>query len=193
MSVVNAVRTRLPELDRLRGLAILLMVGDHVSATLLDLALYRVTLGRLAMPLFFVVAGHLAGSRLGRRHVLALGLGLALPAIVPFIDSPNVLVWWVLGSVVLYGFDRLNVPSWGFIVLALTLGANGWAIHPGALSYDPAMLLGLMALGRGLAAESFGFGCRLPEWVGALGRRPLSWYVGHLLVLQLVMMAVGRG
>lgn len=192
MIAAQGLRLRLVELDRLRGLAILLMIGDHLAIAVGN-PLFRVTAGRLAMPIFFVVAGHLAGSRLSRRHLYAALLGLGLPILVPFVDSPNVLLWWAVGCVILYGFQRLGLPVWALIAVPLTLGANGWVITPGDHSYNPGDLLALMALGRGLAPEVFAFGLRLPPWMGALGRRPLSWYIGHALLLQLVLVAVGRG
>ncbi len=180
------------ELDRLRGLAILLMIGDHL-ARIWSYEGYRLTLGRLAMPLFFIICGHLAGHRLSRRHLLAFGLGLGLPVLVPWVDSPNVLVWLSIGAVILYVFDQHGWPTWVLIVPALILAANSWALWTNTHSYDPLALLALMALGRGLAPAVFIFGRGIPAWVGALGRRPLTWYVGSSLAIQLVLVAVGRG
>lgn len=179
------------ELDRLRGLAILLMVGDHL-ALVWSFEAYRLTLGRLAMPLFFVVAGHLAGRRLSSRHLLAVGVGLVLPVVVPWVDSPNVLVWFGVGAGILYVFERRGWPTWLLVLPALIFAANGWSLLSGR-SYDPLALLALMVVGRGLAPTLLVAGRRLPCWVGALGRRPLTWYVGHVLALQVVLVAVGRG
>jgi hypothetical protein len=192
VSVDSGVRTRLVELDRLRGLAILLMIADHV-AIVAGTPIVRVTAGRLAVPIFFVVAGHLAGSRLSWRHLQVGALGLVLPLVVGFVDSPNVLLWWALGCVVLYVWQRLSWPVWGLIVAALTLGANGWVIPAGSHSYNPLDLLGLMALGRGMGPELFVFGRRLAAWMGALGRAPIRWYVGHVLLVQLALVVLGRG
>jgi uncharacterized membrane protein len=191
VSVDTGVRSRLVELDRLRGLAILLMIADHL-ALVAGTPIVRVTAGRLAVPLFFVVAGHLAGSRLSWRHLEIGALGLVLPLVVTFVDSPNVLLWWALGCVVLYVWQRLRWPVWGLIVAALTLGANGWVLTPGAHSYNPLDLLGLMALGRGMGPELFVWGRRLPGWFGGLGRCPLRWYVGHVALVQLALVVLGR-
>src|SRR5665647_3861321 len=55
--------------------------------------------------------------------------------------------------------------------------------------YPPAALLALLAVGTllrryvGLNALSEA-GEGLPGWLGAIGRRPLTWYVAHLLLLQ---------
>lgn len=179
------------ELDRLRGLAILLMIGDHL-ARVWSFEGYRLTLGRLAVPLFFIIAGHLAGSRLTRRHLWAFVIGLNLPLVVPWVDAPNVLVWFAVGAVILYAFERYGWPTWLLIVPALVWAANGWP-SLWAASYNPLALLALMAVGRGLGREAFVSGRHLPAWVGALGRHPLTWYVGHVLALQLVLVAVGRG
>ena len=48
--------------DAFRGIAVVLMIGDHLCAVFGGEP-YRFTLGRLAMPMFFILAGHLA------RHV----------------------------------------------------------------------------------------------------------------------------
>lgn len=181
MSTIVAT-TRRVELDRLRGLAILLMIADHI-ALVTGLLLVHVSVGRLAMPLFFVLAGHLA-HRLSGRHLDALWLGLVLPVLVFFVDRPNVLVWYVLCCVVLWAFDRARWPVWPLLVLALIFGANGWSLQVGS-SYDPLMLLAFMVLGRLAPASMFFVGRRLPVWFAVLGRRPLTWYIGHALVLQL--------
>lgn len=189
MLLLNNVKTRRVELDRLRGLAVVLMIGDHL-AIILGLSLYRVTAGRLAMPLFFILAGHLAG-RLGYRQVWAVVLGLVLPVVSVLVDRPNVLVWWGLGCAGLWICDRLAVPAWSLAVAALTFAANGWAVTPGPLSYDPVALIGLMALGKCASSSAFLLGARLPAVLGRIGRYPLSWYVGHLLVLQGFVLVAG--
>lgn len=188
VQTVTPVRRRV-ELDRLRGLAVLLMIGDHVSI-LVGLSLFRVTGGRLAMPLFFILAGHLAG-RLSVRHLYVGLLGLVLPVFVVFVDRPNVLFWLALGSAVLWVFRRVGWSVWPLLVVSLTLAANGWSVHPGSLSYDPVALLALMALGAVIAPESLTWARRLPAWFEVIGRRPLSWYVGHVVFLQLVIVALG--
>lgn len=178
--------TRLVGLDRLRGLAIGCMIVDHV-ALLGGLQLVRVTVGRLALPIFFVLAGALV-RRLTWRHGAVFAVGLGLPVVVPWIDSPNVLVLYAVGAVVLVAGARWWWWPWAVLVVAVTLLANGWGAWP-AGGYPPAALLALLAVGTLLrryvglnAVAEAGEG--LPGWLGAIGRRPVTWYVGHLLVLQ---------
>lgn len=96
--------SRLVGLDRLRGLAIACMIVDHV-ALLGGLQLVRVTVGRLALPIFFVLAGALV-RRLTWRHGAIFAVGLVLPVAVPWIDSPNVLTLYAVGAVVLVAGAR---------------------------------------------------------------------------------------
>src|SRR4051794_34146876 len=86
-------RTRDAALDGVRGLAVALMVLDHVCAVTGSGHLLRYSVTRLSMPLFFVVSGHLV-RRLSSRHLWVLLAGLMLPGAVPWIDNPNVLVWY---------------------------------------------------------------------------------------------------
>lgn len=184
---------RLVGLDRLRGLAIGCMIVDHV-ALLGGLQLVRVSVGRLALPIFFVLAGALV-RRLTWRHGAIFAVGLVLPVVVPWIDSPNVLTLYAVGAVVLVAGARWWWWPWVVLVVAVTLLANGWGDWP-AGGYPPAALLALLAAGTLLrryvgleALHEVGEG--LPGWLGAIGRRPVTWYVGHLLVLQgLVVMVL---
>lgn len=176
---------RVVGLDAFRGLAILLMIGDHLSL-FLGLDGYRMTLGRLAMPMFFLLAGHLAG-RLRWRHAWIALLGVALPLAAPWVDSPNVLVWWALGSCVLVAARRLGVPALLIVAVGLTVGANGWELV-GGHTYEPAALVGLMALGSVWPRHWFTWAAAAPGWVAAVGRHPVAWYVGHVLLLEGVML-----
>jgi fucose 4-O-acetylase-like acetyltransferase len=177
-------RVRAWQLDAVRGLAIVLMVGDHVSRQLEFGYVYSYTLGRVAMPLFFVLAGHLF-SRLNWRHAAVGCVGLVVPLAVPWIDSPNVLVWWALGCVMLAACRWGGVSPWLLVLVGLTLFANGWGELSG--SYPPAALYALMGVGALLKRESWRWAERLPRWLAALGRAPVRWYVGHLIALQAVI------
>ena len=182
MSTQVLTRQRSVALDGLRGWACVFMLFDHVLIVTDAADWTRWTLGRLAMPVFFVLAGHLAG-RLSARHLQAAALGLALPVFVPWIDAPNVLLYWALGSVVLWAASRADVPVWGVPLLCLALAANNITLQEGT-GYPWVALLGLMGLGAmipRLDLERLG---RSPAWVAYIGARPLTFYVGHLLVLQ---------
>lgn len=182
------VSARLYALDAFRGLAIMAMLVDHLTLVFSGPHALRLTVGRLAVPAFFILAGHLAG-RLRWRHAGVFCVGLVLPLVVPWIDSPNVLVYWAVGSCVLAGCRWLGVPPWLLAVVALTFAANGWVYAPGT-GYDANALVGLMGLGSLVPRSAFSFAARAPGWVAAIGRRPLTWYVGQLLVLQVVTLVI---
>jgi surface polysaccharide O-acyltransferase-like enzyme len=168
-----------------RGLAVLLMIGDHVARLLPYGEVYRLSLGRLAMPLFFLVAGSLV-TRVRWRHLWVALLGLLLPLVVPWLDWPNVLTWWAVGCVVIVVLRGGGVPVWLLAAVALVRMGNGWGVQVGN-SYDPAALVGLMALGSMVGPVAFAWGNKLPAWSGFIGRHPLGWYVGHAVALQLVI------
>lgn len=176
----SPVRVRLVGLDAARGLAVLLMIGDHL-ALWAGVPAYRFTLGRLAMPLFFVLAGYLS-RRLRWRHLWVALIGVGLPLVVPWIDSPNVLLLWAVGSLIIWLWRQQGLPLWVLLAAALTVEANGWGHMPRA--YEPAAMLGLMVCGAMMPASAWGWASRLPRQLAVLGRYPVSVYVGHLLLIE---------
>lgn len=181
--LVAPARLRSAALDHWRGLAVLLMIVDHVCLVFATGEGVRLTLGRLAMPIFMVLGGHLAG-KLRLRHAGILALGLALPLLVPWLATPNILVLWVAGVALLELGRRLGVPAWVLPVLALTFAANHGSI--GSASFDPVALWGLMGLGALLPRVAFDSAARWPSWLAVIGRHPLAWYVLHLLLLNVI-------
>lgn len=185
-------RVRLAGVDQLRGLAIVLMVADHLLELTHGPLLIRETITRASMPLFFLLSASLV-RRLSWRHFGILLAGGALPVLVPWIDSPNVLVLYVLGAVVLVAVRQLPV-RWrqpvltALVVFSLTWYANGYGLWPhGVNAYVPTALVGLMAAGALIGPQRLHqAGSRLPAWLGSVGRYPLSVYLWHLLVLQLL-------
>lgn len=168
-------------LDGLRGLAVLAMVADHL-ALFAGLDAVRWTVGRLALPVFFVLAGHLA-HRIGWRHLGIGAAGVALAAAVGWVDSPNVLTWYAAGTVVVVLGRRVGLgPAW-LLAGALVLLANG--VGDMAPGYRPAALLGFMAVGQLVSrARLDRLGAWVPRWVASVGRHPLAWYVGHVVALD---------
>lgn len=187
MTLTTEVRTgRSFALDAFRGLAIGLMVLDHVVLLVDGPELIRATLTRFAMPMFFVLAGHLV-SRPRWRWVGVAAIGLVLPVFVPWIDSPNVLWVWAVGALLVWWLrEQGGMPPWLLAVVGLTVYANSWDLQP-AGGYEALALWGLMGLGAMVPRTSFDFAGKLPGWVAAIGRRPVTWYVGHLVVLQVVV------
>lgn len=178
---------RLDGLDRLRGLAIACMVADHL-ALFAGVDVVRLTIGRVAVPVFFVVSGALV-RRLTRRHLLVLAAGLLLPLAAPWVDSPNVLALNVAGAALLV---LARSRPWGPALLAavaLTFEANGWHNPTG---YPFGVLVALMCLGQWVGPPALGrLGGCLPAFLASPGRRPLTWYLGHVLALTAVVLVAG--
>lgn len=168
-------------LDHLRAIAIALMILDHVLiVTGHENSLWRLTLTRLSMPLFFLVSGHLLRRRNWFRLGVVVAIGVALPEVVPWLDAPNVLIWYAVGAVLL-----TRAPRWfcaAVIAAALALAANDYpSVSPSG--YAPEGLLALMALGRLVPRRSIP-DLPLPRRLAVAGRYPLSTFVGHIAVLE---------
>jgi hypothetical protein len=170
-------------LDRVRGLAVVCMIVDHLCLFFPPEGgplLVRLTVGRLAMPLFFVLAGYLA-RRLRWRHLSVALLGVALPVVCPWLDHPNVLTLWALGCVCLWLVRWAGLSPWLLVLFGLAMGANGFGAH--GVQYEPTALWGLMAAGSMLRPSSWRWGLRLPCWLELVGRYPVSVYAGQALIL----------
>lgn len=188
-AVVPRIASRVVYLDKFRGSAVLLMLLDHLVLILHGPQSIRLTVTRLAMPAFFILAGHLAG-RLSWRHAWICLAGAVLPLVVPWVDAPNVLVLWSLGCVLLFGLRRFRVPVWVLPLVGLTFAANGFGVR-GPNSYEFTAMWGLMGLGVMIPRGAFAFAAALPALVASIGRHPVAWYLGHLLVLQGVIFLGG--
>lgn len=185
--VAQTERPRVLAIDVLRGLAIVLMVLDHVLVQVDSDSLVRSTVTRFALPLFMFAAAAVWHEfpRVGRLFVVAVVeaflypyLGMGTPGIVTvYVGLLGVLdvvgVWIDLRRPYLLGVVGL--------VQALYVPI-GWS------GYEPGLVLAWWCLARCyLASEPT---IRLPAWLGPLGvvgRHPLVWYVGHLLVIALAV------
>ncbi len=179
---------RLVGYDRLRGLAVCSMLIDHLAAVLGGLDVLRWSLGRPAMPIFALVVGALATRPLSRRRLLQwLGVALAVYPLYALLGLPGweMVVLLLVGRLIAQGG-----PLYGgvVVVVALAQAANGvgWDGH-----YAPGAVAGLCVMGRVWRLELAALGARLPGWLAGIGRRPLTWYVGHLAALAWVGMVAG--
>lgn len=182
-----AVRVRSVGVDRVRGLAVLLMVLEHVTGVVLGVSVVHDTVGRLAMPLFMLTAGAVF-VRLRARHAWIFAVGIALAVVVPWAGDPSILVQYVFGVVVLAVARSADLPLWVVLALCATVAANGWDLE--AHGYGWGGVYALVVLGAMVGTSAFAWGERLPVWVGWLGRHPFGLYVGHLLLLQLLVIGV---
>ena len=185
---------RLAALDRLRGIAILLMVLDHalVAAHTLGydpewVLMTRLTLTRAAMPLFMLISGALwVRQRPRRRRVVAAFIaGLVVETLLavlwPEFGLPEIMLLWA-GAAALAGvIVRWPIPS---LILAYTQ----WAYWPVAWDgYQPGAVVLFLAVGvlwgRGSGLKDSSLVNLMPGFLGAIGRYPLTWYLAHLAFL----------
>lgn len=168
-------------IDRLRGVAISLMILDHLFIITHAPTFTRLTITRLAMPLFFLISGHLAKRVSWRLPVIGF-IGLLIPAVAIWIDSPNVLFWFaVLAPIVVLIRDNRVITSL-VILFALTFSTNRYSLGIGS-SYDPIGLFAIMCFGTLIKRESFNVFNRLPAFFGKIGHYPMTIYISHLVIL----------
>lgn len=193
---IPMVRQRLDGIDRVRGLAVVLMVLDHVLVALVELHLVtgpsvlgptvvRLTLTRLSLPLFMWASGYLLGlkvpSLLRRAEVaIAAVCVTALLTVVPIgVQVPDPLVLWIL-VMLLAGRIRSHPVAYG--LLGVTVSVLPWPFA----GYHPGVVLALVALG--VCSVQCGpfpqvLGERLPPAFGWWGRHALSLYLSHIAAL----------
>jgi uncharacterized membrane protein len=186
-------------LDRLRGLAIFLMIIDHILVVYLFCWSWdswaewvRRTLTRFAMPLFMLVSGLLI-ARKGRPSLRRIPQ-VAFAALVlnqifwnlPELGfgAPEILATWLICLALYPLWVRFPIEM---AVLGILQFVN-WPITASWwLGYQPGEVLAFLALGALLARREdsavLRAGHHLPRWLEPMGRWPLTWYTVHLLVL----------
>lgn len=177
-------------IDALRGLAVLLMVLDHMLAGLWgDPVLLRVTVTRVSLPLFMLVAGYLLRNRprpSWRRYAQLCGAAAVSQLLVSRLDYMAPIDVLPIIAIALLGWPlawRWPVES---IVVCLVLVST---FPIGGLGYHPAHVLALMACGPFLLADHLPlrrWASKLPRPFAWAGRFPLTLYLGHLALLVLV-------
>jgi hypothetical protein len=196
--------------DAARGAAVLLMVLDHVLARSGLAPWLRagspLAVTRLSLPLFLLAAAAVWRPRAWKRYgrllavvpaefVLYVALGLPLPGIVALV----VVVALVLDVVTAAAGGR-ELDPYVLVVVGLVqalyvpLQLSWWG------NYQPGLVLAWWGIGRLVVLlhearpASYRAGLvlvRPAAWLRAVGRRPLVWYVGHLLVLVVVWKVLG--
>lgn len=195
-------KSRRVDLDAWRGLAILAMIGDHVAVFILTVLpenpaqsllwdsayMFRFTIGRIALPVFMIVSGMLI-ERYGftwKRYlqvVIAAIIVNFLWIAAPFgATPPDILLLWAL--IVPFSFLWKKYPILfgvlGFIQL------TNWQISWGG--YQPGEILLLLCLGVLAQKTNFTFPSLkdFDQPMAWIGRRPLIFYVGHIVLLSIV-------
>jgi hypothetical protein len=192
---------RLQSLDRARGLAIVLMVIDHLAVCLLALgangtahdALWaiRLTVTRLSLPLFMICTGVLLVRGLpGRRYWLvvlaALGANYLLIVAPNGVGRPEILAVWVAVMALADLIHRYPV----FFACVGVIQTFTWEIGGPWHGYQPGAVCALVAIGYLAGPWCMDWANKLPAFLGSIGRRPLTWYLGHLLALSTLALLV---
>lgn len=190
-----ATQARYVGIDAARGVAVLLMVLDHVLIVTQgpDLSPGRL-LTRASMPTFALLIGVFADKPLSwRRRWEWIAAGACAFVLYPLVGltGPLLLSWLALGRwVARTAPGRPLAPVVGLVML-LTAWANGM-LPSIAGEYHPAAMVALVCVGRWIGrermAQLIGSPDRRFRWLAIVGRIPLAVYVGHLVVLALVVM-----
>tara|TARA_R110002049_G_scaffold2750_2_gene21427 strand:+ start:196066 stop:196863 length:798 start_codon:yes stop_codon:yes gene_type:complete len=135
-------------LDTLRGLAIVLMVIDHVADLLLDISIRdsNVRLGtRLAMPLFCVLMGYFLKieSRHRFRRLLEV---IAASALANLVFYPRYGVLEILASLVVAALLFKATGRW-FVLMVLALFLYPWDPLAAWFDFPPTIVISFVAQG----------------------------------------------
>lgn len=178
-------------IDKLRGLAILLMILDHVLSIIDPENLARYTLTRAALPIFMLIAGYLLANRNAsiKRYLQLVAAAFASLTIVQYIPGmAKVDVLFVIALALALWPIAQHYP-----IIALCVGtvqAQTLGLWDG---YQPGHLLALMCAGAllkhtrahndELVAKRIADA--IPHAFAQVGRWPLLVYLGHLLLIAL--------
>lgn len=178
-------------LDKVRGLAVVLLLLDHVLVPLQASGRpwlwYLRLLTRPSLPLFMMVSGVLLWRRESPGWIarqfwrVAPWATLATPVgwLVPGFDWLDPLAVYLLAlGVVAVCWRARRVALVACVLAALDLR---WPVH----SYSPWELAAWLLLGAEFACLSWSWASSLPVWLGAVGRRSLWWYVGELVCVAI--------
>lgn len=191
-------RPRDRTIDAIRGAAIVLMIIDHslgfAQSTALTepwMRLARLSVSRLALPAFMIcsgllLAGHVVATRRWVQVLVAalvVNVGAVVAGMPEFV--PDILALWCL--VTLGAAPIRRYPATAAVIGLLQ--SMYWRIPTG--TYQPGWIVAFIALGVLIARSGDRevldpIGSRLPDWVAAIGCRPLIWYVGHLVALSAI-------
>jgi uncharacterized membrane protein YcfT len=195
-------RRRDKGLDALRGLAIVLMIVDHVLVAQMYVNGWssaaewtRLTVTRLSMPLFMIVSGYFMTRsrpftvrRLVQIGIAAIYINVLMETVKVGFDPPEILAVWLMVMILAPLMVRFPIELAMLGILQTLYQPIGW---PG---YEPGNVVAFLCLGilfrerQNTLLRSVG--TRLPSWMSAIGRHPLAWYLGHLTVIILVAAAI---
>lgn len=183
-------RTRVDWIDRIRGLALVLMLLDHALFQVDPDSIARLTVTRWSLPLFMAASAAVWSPGVRPKRVVVIGICAALEVVLSLelgMPLPGILVVYLVAIIPLSNWYRASHHAYAIgaagLIQALYLPI-GWE------GYEPGLVLVWWCLGRLGCYQLDRLGVRLPRALADVGRRPLTWYVGHLLVL-LVLLELG--
>lgn len=184
-AVFECSRPRHDWIDRLRGLAIVLMVLDHLLVVIDPASPIRLTLTRLAIPLFMFCMAALYRPGLNAKRLAWMAAAAAAElATFPIIG--------MAGPGIMIGIIAVTVASWRWPSLArhgfavAVVGFIAWHY----LKVPSGVVVAWWGVGR-IAPwiEARSYGERLPAFLATIGRHPLGWYIGHLAAIAVLVQA----
>ena len=189
-------------LDAMRGLAILIMIVDHIFSALESVGVEsnfveysRLTATRFSMPLFMIASGIVWGAyglrlkRWGQVLVLAVALNAMTRLLWPDFNFPEILLVWSALAI----FWRLIV-RYPIITMIIGYTQTTYWMLPWQ-GFQPGELAIFLGAGVLISKSSLSWlwkeprTSRLIEPLAFVGRYPLRIYGGHLAILALIVAA----
>lgn len=170
-------------IDEWRGMAVLLMLADHLLMVL-DADWWRWGPTRFALPLFMLVSGYLWSQKLPRARPIVMMIPLAVASMAVFwlLDesAPDPLTAWLV--VALYAPVVVRFPL--FVLVLGFLQAVWWPlpINGYQLGFSAGFAAAGVLAGR-LRVELVPWGFASLAWLGRNALRVFAWHLVALLLL----------
>lgn len=176
-------------LDKLRALAICLMIFQHVCLYFNNWTTFAFYVSRPAFPLFMMISGFLLSQtqRISNdRFFQIVSIGIVSEIARRYLGFPlvNILVTWSVSMLVYWFISRFMGSSYVFVLACvLVILPDPSAIY---LEFGIAKTLFLLALGFNFGDLFLDFVNSESNFFSKLGRFPLTAYAGHFILLALL-------
>ncbi|MHA7812890.1 MAG: TraX family protein [Phycisphaerales bacterium] len=185
-------------IDKLRGLAILLMILDHVLCVIDPENIARYTLTRAALPIFMLISGYLLANRNPslKRYAQLVAASFCSLLIVQHIPGmAKVDVLFVIAIVLTVWPIARRYP-----IIALCIGAVQSQTLGLWDGYEPGHILAIMCAGALLNQERSTTDRKiatitasiLPRAFTTIGQAPLLFYLSHLAIIRIAHIVIGN-
>lgn len=202
MSEVEVRGLRIVGLDAVRGVAVVSMIADHAALVAIERGfgprsveqLLRLTVGRIALPVFMLVSGLLLKRPPSvRRSVQAAGAGAVVSTVSVAaglgLGVPDILAVWVLAAWAVGLAARRSALAVAGVACVGIVQAASWPVP--WTGYQPGTVAALLAIGwfaryPPVLVELDGVGDRLPVGLARIGARPMAAYMASTVALGLM-------